>query len=726
MQMNEERLKKAMEHKELLLDRKPSLESVMKKPGLFDSAVLGNTAVSQKCQSDFQLMLLAAQSIITKKPIAGWDTSFIISQLDACGKPGPGILQGNFQWMGAYQECININAPPPPSNTRNYPYQGGYCRAAFAINPSIMGRKKRSTPHTEAACTSALKGGAGVTLSEDICLPKGCANDQDATVILRYVTGGDNSSVCHVACIDPEANKLSWRGFVVAVVMCITLAVVLIGTVIDYCWYQNNKDHHLAKAVPIRMLLAFSFYTNTVEIMAAKNRPGAIGAIHCIRVFSMVWVIAGHVFMVALEVSNNPFDAVPIIKDLMTQVIVNAFFSVDSFFFLSGLLLSFMWFKELKKNRKAVMSPSAWVMFYVHRIIRLSPPYYMIIAFYTWVFPYFLKQSPLFVGASDLLIGSCPDNWWINFLYLLNIIDYKNQCYPIAWYLATDMQIHIFAPIVLIPLAISPLIGFAVSALLMVLSAAASMFTIYYFHMPPSAFLSPYGAKDLEYTVDPSYYTFYVYDAPWIRFPVYLMGILLGYYLQNNKRKVTIPKVVNIVGWALSLAMMLLVVFGLHDYMGGTDIDIFWRAMYTAFSRTVWGLCLAWIVYSCYYGYGGPFNRFLSWNIWIPLGRLTYCAYLLHMTVALYIMSTQKQAVHWSGVIDLIIHQLIPTIVFSYIGAIIWSSAYEISTSKIEMIFLGDLRKRPHREVQETNAPKKDDNFNGTYVIESDKNGTKF
>uniref|UniRef100_A0A914X4X3 Acyltransferase 3 domain-containing protein n=1 Tax=Plectus sambesii TaxID=2011161 RepID=A0A914X4X3_9BILA len=467
MQMNEERLKKAMEHKELLLDRKPSLESVLKKPGQFDSTILGGVEVSEECQSDFQLMLLAAQSIITNKPIAGWDTSFIISQLDACGKPGPGILRGNLQWMGAYQE-----------------------------------------------------------------------------------------------------------------------------------------------SVPIRMLLAFSFYTNTVEIMAAKNRPGAIGAIHFIRVFSMVWVITGHVFGAELFISNNVLDVQPIIKDFMSQVIANAYFSVDSFFFISGVLLSFMWFKELKKNRKAVMSPSAWIMFYVHRIVRLSPPYYMVIAFYTWVLPYFIKQAPLLIGVGDSLIGSCPDNWWINFLYLTNIVDYQNQCYVISWYLATDMQIYIFAPIVLIPLAISPLIGFAVSALLFFLSAVASILTIYHFHMPPNSLSFPGLVRDPQYTVDPSYYTFYVYDAPWIRFPVYLIGILLGYYLQTNRRKVTIPKVVNIFGWALSFAMMLTVVFGLYDYMGGAEIPLFWRAMYTAFSKTAWGLSLAWIIFSCYYGYGG--QQFVS------------------------------------------------------------------------------------------------------------------
>jgi peptidoglycan/LPS O-acetylase OafA/YrhL len=32
-------------------------------------------------------------------------------------------------------------------------------------------------------------------------------------------------------------------------------------------------------------------------------------------------------------------------------------------------------------------------------------------------------------------------------------------------------------------------------------------------------------------------------------------------------------------------------------------------------------------------GHGGPVNSFLSWSVWAPLSRLTYCCYLIHMDV---------------------------------------------------------------------------------------------
>lgn len=106
-------------------------------------------------------------------------------EFDACGKPGAGILRGNMQWMGAYQECISINVQRPSMEDNPKYYQGGYCRAVFALNPSIAGRKKRSVQHTPDACTGAMSGGNGVTLAEDLCLPKGCANDRDATLLVQ-------------------------------------------------------------------------------------------------------------------------------------------------------------------------------------------------------------------------------------------------------------------------------------------------------------------------------------------------------------------------------------------------------------------------------------------------------------------------------------------------------------------------------------------------------------
>ena len=44
-------------------------------------------------------------------------------------------------------------------------------------------------------------------------------------------------------------------------------------------------------------------------------------------------------------------------------------------------------------------------------------------------------------------------------------------------------------------------------------------------------------------------------------------------------------------------------------------------------------------------GMGGPINTILSWRAWVPLARLSYCIYLVHMTVLSYYASLASYTV---------------------------------------------------------------------------------
>ena len=179
---------------------------------------------------------------------------------------------------------------------------------------------------------------------------------------------------------------------------------------------------------PMKAWRSFSLYTNIVEIFNTKgaNKPGNISPLHCMRFFSMVWVISGHAIGMFMDLSINPLDVLEITKDWGTQIIISAYLAVDTFFWQSGLLLSYIWFKKYNQNKRQTMSVFNWVMFYVHRIVRLSPPYYILIAFYTWIVSrkWVANMSPLNHAPMDT---SCDSNWWIDFLYLNNFIRYDKQ-----------------------------------------------------------------------------------------------------------------------------------------------------------------------------------------------------------------------------------------------------------------------------------------------------------
>uniref|UniRef100_A0A915B302 Acyltransferase 3 domain-containing protein n=1 Tax=Parascaris univalens TaxID=6257 RepID=A0A915B302_PARUN len=493
-------------------------------------------------------------------------------------------------------------------------------------------------------------------------------------------------------CESPETSDKSGC----RTVLCIIGAASIIGTIYDYFFSKKYEQTALGKSTIMQCFTAFSIHTNIAGIFSTENvrKSGQIGPIHFMRLISLVWIVTGHVASTASVLMTNPLSAARIIEDWSTQILTNAYFAVDTFFFMSGLLVAFMWFKGYYSNKRMQMSPLTWIMFYVHRIVRLSPSYYLVIAFYTFVFRTFIKNMPNLLYH---LPDSCEENWWTNFIYLNNYIDYANQCYLISWYLATDLQMYIFSPIILIPLAIKPLLGFIIAVLILLASTAANMATIYKYYFPPSDYAL--GAMDPRMK-DLNKYTLLIYGAPWIRCQIYIIGMLTGYLLQT-KKELHINRIVNIALWVISLALGALVVFSLKDWANGVLMSLSARAFYSALSKVAWGIALSYITISCFYGYGGPINEFMSWSIWIPFGRLTYSAYLIHYCVVYYFIGMSNVPFTFTNFSFLVVSFILPAIALTYFFAIFWSAVIEISTGKIETIFLGDARKGSQPVIQE-------------------------
>ncbi|GMR44576.1 hypothetical protein PMAYCL1PPCAC_14771, partial [Pristionchus mayeri] len=367
--------------------------------------------------------------------------------------------------------------------------------------------------------------------------------------------------------------------------------------------------------------------------------------------------------------------------------IVNGFFSVDSFFFISGVLLAFLWFKTFHRRPSETMSGKGWAMFYVHRFLRLSPAFYILVIFYTFVFKQLIRDTPLSINAI-VVADECSESWWVELLYLHNFVNDKIPCLGYSWYLDADMQMFLFTPLLLIPLALKPLLGFIVAAVIISISTATNIFLVYYYHWPESL--------NILHPVDPDQtnienYPMLMYASPLIRCQVYIIGMLVGRFLQTRKQ-LKLHLIVYFTAWIIAISLMLTVLFGLHNQTTGTPLHIFWRAMYSAFSRPAWALGLSAVVILCYYGYGGPTNTFMSWNVWVPLGRLSYSGYLIHIPVIHFILAQTTDEVYFTTFLELVIARLVPITTITYVLAIFWSAFFELSFARIERLLLVEVR----------------------------------
>ena len=71
------------------------------------------------------------------------------------------------------------------------------------------------------------------------------------------------------------------------------------------------------------------------------------------------------------------------------EVIVNAYPSVDTFFVMSGALTTYIFLKELTKaGNDALKHIVAFVLYYIHRYIRITIPYFLVMGVIISVLPY--------------------------------------------------------------------------------------------------------------------------------------------------------------------------------------------------------------------------------------------------------------------------------------------------------------------------------------------------
>ncbi|TKR83232.1 hypothetical protein L596_016856 [Steinernema carpocapsae] len=377
-------------------------------------------------------------------------------------------------------------------------------------------------------------------------------------------------------------------------------------------------------------------------------------------------------FLVSRDIPNWFFN----------YIMLNGFFCVDSFFFLSGLLLSYLFFKEIFRNPNRLRNPMTWVLFYVRRFLRLTPSYMMFIAFYVA----YLKH--LTIGPIELYedrqVNNCVENWWTNLLYVSNI------CYLATWYLAADMQMYVFSPILLIALAINQWVVTAIG--IMAISIGANYGTFYKYHFYPTLLHVP-GINDDPKAGNEREFKLFNYHAAWIRCLPYIVGIMTGYYLQKFKNKrIKVHPVGAITGWALATACALGSLFGIFNYMNGsTDWSVFTRASYNNFSRLGWGLSLAFVVVACQKGFGGPIKNIMSLKIFTPLGRLSYCAYLVHIMIIYIFLGMWRQPLHYVSIFENYVHMGVACIVISYLFAMVWSLMFEIPFGKLEKMLIEGL-----------------------------------
>jgi peptidoglycan/LPS O-acetylase OafA/YrhL len=206
-------------------------------------------------------------------------------------------------------------------------------------------------------------------------------------------------------------------------------------------------------------------------------------------------------------------------KHAQTVMIYAAPYAVDTFFWLGGLLMAFLFVKEMQAKNGRVK----WGLVYFHRFWRILPPY-MFALFLAWCYVKYLGDGPIFYNA-DGINPQCKDYWWANMLFINNFIPdgkFVGGCFGWAWYLADDMQFFLITPPILyLYHRFHKVIGWAAIGAMLLCHIICSAVIIHKNDFKVVA-VDPKNGPDFMY---------WYYTKPYCRIGAYAIGVLTGMLL---------------------------------------------------------------------------------------------------------------------------------------------------------------------------------------------------
>ncbi|XP_031352998.1 nose resistant to fluoxetine protein 6-like isoform X2 [Photinus pyralis] len=504
---------------------------------------------------------------------------------DASGKYPTAKMNANSYALGSFDQCINIAEGPPETVI-----SGKYCIGKLRPNWEL---------------TVSSSGFDEIRIG--ICIPSTCT----AKEVESYYQ--EISSISEDSCQTTKDHfQLDAGSKIILTFFALWILWVIFSTIYDIVIQHMNKE-------PLHWLLvSFSWYTNAKRLFDVTTDETEIACLHGMRVLTMIWIIVVHHHLNAgdFPFRNNikkEFFATHITRGIIAT---GAETSVNTFFLLSGLTLSYVFMRKTARFGKFNL-----LAFYVHRYVRLTPTLGVIILVYVFLLKY-MGSGPLWPEIVERLSASCETKWWKTLLYIQNFD--SHICVEQSWFLGMDTQLYLLSPLLLLSLLKKPRLAlYAIGGLAMCCVALSIIPTLLF-----ARNRSQYSSTVME-----------MHDrAPYNVAGSWLLGMILGYLIYNNssrKSNININKIYVVVLWTAAVGAILACMF---YQFHGVELMVISKSL----RRTAWSLAVALIIYACQFGYGGIINRFLSNKIFKFLSRISYSVFLSHILIQIVLIESMQ------------------------------------------------------------------------------------
>jgi hypothetical protein len=241
-------------------------------------------------------------------------------------------------------------------------------------------------------------------------------------------------NVTATRCELKESYNTNLEQVVAGATILTVIAIVLLATVIDivrrYLMHSGSDTMSLSTRISYRSgrlgyLLSdawtsFSAYTNCPRLLTTSVSDDQIKSLYGLKVVNLIWIILAHSYLTLdLKAVGQLLQTQKVNSLFVFQIVMNASLAVETFFFISGVVVTLSVMKRLETQPG--MRLGQWIWFYVHRLVRMTPAVILVIAIV--LSAYQLSDGPLWREIIYPSAERCRKNWWIHFLHISNYFD---------------------------------------------------------------------------------------------------------------------------------------------------------------------------------------------------------------------------------------------------------------------------------------------------------------
>ncbi|VVC32263.1 Nose resistant-to-fluoxetine protein, N-terminal,Acyltransferase 3 [Cinara cedri] len=553
------------------------------------------------------------------KNLDGW----ALEMVDSSAKIPSGILRGNLNQYGDFDECINTvheNGEPVK-----------YCLAAIQLkHNSIFG--DRISAHNQVKNNLTDPGHRLPKFSTvywGVCVPSSCSPDDVSSAVsstaLRFynVEVLVENDMCQMKRIPKKSTDFDLVRFFTAIFL-LAMGMFAQGAVCTPDELDPDVEHsaHLMLRIAQVLRNSFSIKRNYQSLFISPTKNG-FKSLQGIRALNMISLLLCHMVMAKmfLPYLNKTEMSENMSKPWLVTGRV-AYLYTDSFLVISGFLAAY------------TLSRFSPIKSIISRYIRLTATLVTVMVICAKYLPE-MNYGPMWNMVITRHSDLCYKNWWRNVLYIQNLFGFKNMCLTHTHQLAIDFQLFMMAIPLMYLLRKSKVVALSIIMTIMSISTILryqsvknnNLSTVVYFGADISQLNRTF---DLTYTL-PSH-----------RATVYLMGFLVGYWMQQ-KGSLNISNIQVKQMWLIATVCGLLAVFGPYQLSNMNYVyNNVHLALYNAAAPILWSIFILWCIIATDNGHGGWFGKLLCWNSFTFLSKISYAVYLVQYPVFFYYVGSAR------------------------------------------------------------------------------------